>query len=114
MALDNLVDPQGRPILLQGKPNLCAPGVFEGLVNFKLYIDAIEGEGKCIHCGGVVKELVRLPPSDEIKTSEPERDRQAKIDSARQALFDAIKGHHFCPVLHADKLDSDDWLKRFN
>ncbi len=109
--MESLVDPQGRPILLRDKPNFSAPGIFEGTVNFKLYVDAIEGQGTCVHCTGVVKQLVRLPKSDEIHPGDP--DREDKIDNAKQALFAAMKGHHFCPILQADKRDADDWLKEF-
>ena len=85
--------------------------VFEGVVQVKFFTDAIEGVGKCAHCGSQVEGVLRFAKGYSITETE---DRVERQNDAKRQLYDKIKRDHQCGArIHKDKIDVDVFLRRF-
>lgn len=84
--------------------------VFEGIVQVKIFQDAIEGKGKCAHCNGLVEGALKFPDGY-LSTS---ADREERQQDAKKQLYAKFKRDHQCGSrLHKNKIDVDVFLKRF-
>jgi hypothetical protein len=85
--------------------------VFEGVVQIKIYMDAIEGKGKCLHCSGIIEGALRFPKGYSLTRA---ADREERQQDAKRQLYDKLKRDHYCiPRIDGPKLPVLDFLKRF-
>lgn len=84
--------------------------VFEGIVQIKIYGDAIEGKGKCAHCDGPIEGVLKFP-NGYLSGSADREERQ--LDAKRQ-MYDKFKRDHYCiSRIDGPKDFIGDVLKRF-
>lgn len=84
--------------------------VFEGVVQIKIYQDAIEAKGKCAHCNGMAEGVLKFP-TGYLSTSADREERQ--LDAKRQ-VYEKLKKLHYCiPRIDGPKLPVADFLRRF-
>ena len=104
--------PNGQPVTRDSKPkmflgeNEAHRASFEGIIDVRVYRDAIEATGKCEHCGSKVVQVLRFPTHMQ--------GRPEYAQAAREALPIIIRANHFCPTTQAGKTVLDDWLRQID
>lgn len=104
MAIEDI---KGRLIDKGSLPKLTDLGTFEGLVEFKFYLDAVEYAGSCVHCRSVVAGVVRF--------EDPKMHRRVRsiLEEAqiKQEVGRLMRQNHQCSYLAEGKTDIADWFK---
>lgn len=105
--MKTLYDGFGRPILLSEKPALSIRegrhAVLEGVFEVTHYNDVCEVDGKCIHCGSKVTQILRIPKHIQ--------DRPEMRPAIAQTTIDCAQRNHVCPMIHDGKTLIEDWYK---
>lgn len=100
-----ILDAQGKPVAQADLPKLRAGMMFEGIVETKIFKDAIELTGKCAHCYTIARQVLRVADPRILENSET---RQKAVQVAVQKLQD----NHQCLTFWDGKDDVDDFLGR--
>ena len=108
-----LVDWKGKPITRVdrsplGKQFTQSQNIFEGVVNVKVYDDAISAKGRCAFCHGPVEGVLRFPKDYKLTDND-------MIEDARDQILSRIQKIHYCiPRLDGPKIVAKDWLEKFH
>lgn len=89
------------------KPALTDRGVFEGLVEFDWYLDAVEYLGQCFHCKGHVGGVLRIE-DPKLKTYTR---THADMREIKREIKKILQARHQCSFNAEGKTDMGDWLK---
>lgn len=102
-----LKDIDGNDVSRQDMPRLLDKHLFEGVVEFDHYLDAVEYMGTCQHCTGKVGGVLRL--------ADPLLQKSYRSPAENQLIYKEIRGilrrKHQCSTVYSDKRDVTDWLK---
>lgn len=87
-----------------------ADNTFQGVAYIKVFDDAVSIKATCSFCTGLVEGVLRF------KTGYLKKgpDAEERLNDARQQIIAKIRREHSCGArIHADKIDHEDFIKRF-
>lgn len=105
----NLENINGQLLGKMTAPLIKAGKVFEGIMDFKWYRDAVEYGGTCFHCQGVVAGVLRI----EDPALQTDGVRSAADQFAiKRTVQNIVQSRHQCSRLHDGKDDVDEFLRK--